>query len=68
MPSTDKNFAKYGDLSAADLKLQLAVHTKNLIDMKMSHVSVKHRGEASMQRRQIARLLTRLRNINEQNL
>lgn len=65
MPSTDKKLAQYGDSSAADLKLQLAVHAKNLIEIKMSQVSTKHRGEASMQRRQIARLLTRLRNIAE---
>ncbi len=53
--------AQYKDLSANDLKEQLAVAAMGLLHARLSQCSTKKRGSLSKQRRHIARLLTHLR-------
>lgn len=64
MSKFDGNNTQYLEMSPNDLRLQLSVCAKNLLHIRMSQISAKRRGEASKQRRQIARLLTQLRSID----
>ena len=63
MATNDSIAKQYMELSPVDLRAQLAVLEKSLINSRLSLSSGKMRSSVLNQRRQIARLLTQLRVI-----
>lgn len=63
MAKINTAFQQLKDLSSSDLHDRLLVTAKNILESKLSQNSVKRHGSALQQRRQIARLLTRLHNM-----